>query len=698
MHNSRLRLTLFSLTAALFAIPFSSFAELSIEQAVRGTEMPSNESILGDRRPAKEERAKEGSSVISPESDPYQRIFVKKLTLAGVASLDPAAFAPVLEKYENSERSLAELQECAKDLEREYLRQGVIAAVFVPPQELSDGNVTLQVVEARMGELEITKARYFNGERLRNYWRVPAGSVMRYDEISRGLQTMNKNPDRKVKASLHAGKTPGTTDVQIDQATAFPLHFGASYDREGGTATGRERFGATVRHNNFLGLDDSFFAGYIWGAHFNGKYAYHLIPVGDDGMSVLYGYSRSDAWPKKEFTPYGIHSKSENYSVSLRKDLFSGQEYIGEAYTTLEAKERTIVMRRAPYNRDRLRIVHGGAKAYSSSFGGSSSISGDLAQGFPGILGASDVDNPMASRGAHSDFTRLSGEAQHRVMLPMQLQALFKAGGQVSSTKLPTSETYVLGGIDSVRGYPAGDYSADNAFAASSELLIPATLWMPGAARLPYARQTLGEATQGVIFVDYAHGDRRQAAASEKKSADMLGAGAGVRVNLYDQGLLRLEWGFPLLDEPLTESGHSRFHISLEFQEKLPAEIARIHALIDDRHADAWAWKLVDSALIDPDSPLRSRLVTQLLEARAFRDNGDLRKERQSYTMLVLFCRSLYSQARDYVKEFMALRDRLEEMERQANQCFREGKYAQARELWQQVVTQAKIKQAMFSY
>ena len=47
--------------------------------------------------------------------------------------------------------------------------------------------------------------------------------------MSKSIQLMNKNADRDVSATLHAGKKPGTTDVLLDVKTRFPIHFFGSF-------------------------------------------------------------------------------------------------------------------------------------------------------------------------------------------------------------------------------------------------------------------------------------------------------------------------------------------------------------------------------------------------------------------------------------------------------------------------------------
>jgi len=67
-----------------------------------------------------------------------------------------------------------------------------------------------------------------------------------------------------------------------------------------------------------------------------------------------------------------------------------------------------------------------------------------------------------------------------------------------------------------------------------------------------------------------------------------LGIGAGLRAKLFDQGLLRLEWGFPLGGhEPTTGSTDMRLHISISFEDRVFDEIERIGKLINQKKEKA---------------------------------------------------------------------------------------------------------------
>ena len=143
-----------------------------------------------------------------------------------------------------------------------------------------------------------------------------------------------------------------------------------------------------------------------------------------------------------------------------------------------------------------------------------------------------------------------------------------------------------MGGIDSVRGYPSGDYLADTGFAANFELIVP-PFFMPDNWKVPYGERPLKDEIKGVFFFDYGYGTKRGMIPGERSERRMASVGAGLRIRLFNQADLRLEWGIPLdplVNRRLTRDGGNRpwLHFSLNFQDNIPQEAARLLKMLGD--------------------------------------------------------------------------------------------------------------------
>jgi|GEM_PF-900830 len=665
-----------------------------IERATRETDRLGREaqkredSLVGEPKPLPRPKP------IEPPVDVGgQKFFVRKVIIQGCESFIPEDFAGFTQKYEGREVTFGELDALARQIGREYLNRGIIAAVFLPPQDVVDDTVTIQVVEARMGDLEILPHSYFKNKRLNKYWKTGPGEILHYDKISRNIQMMNKNPDRETKAALRAGKLPGTTDIILTTEAKFPMHGSFAFDKEGQVQTGKSRKTFGWRHNNFLGLDDTFLTGYTWGRNFLGNYYYHSMPITQSGTTLVYGYSYSISKPKKDFAEFGIDSKAENKSVVFHQDLFRRDQYAGEMYLGIDAKDKWVKTNKGLLNRDKLRSFRLGGNFVKKRQDSSTTFSFEYLQSVRAFAASSRHD-PLLSRNADSVYTKFTGGMRNKTLLPLKMQENLKIEGQYTLAKLTPQEEYSLGGLDSVRGYPPSDYLADIAVLTNLEILFPAS-FIPSDWKFPYATKSFKDQVTGVVFVDYGYGERR----AESKSHNLVGPGLGFRISLYDQVMLRFEWGFPAGDRPITEGSKTgRFHFSIDIQENFPEEIQRIRLAIQEENLKKAAWHLVDMELARPDSSLRQRLFEDLYLAERYYRQGKLKEAKKLYEKIDRVSKSLYNQAEEYVRECAAKEKELKERKLLAASAHKEGRLKEAREMWQKISDDARFKPLLLRF
>jgi hemolysin activation/secretion protein len=687
-------LAICALMVAFIAISSPAYAQRN--QADRDIRSEVTEKLEKIPEPAPKIKEKEEKVVpIGP------KIFISKVELLGVESFNPDVFQPIIKKYENRDVTKNELDMLARQVQRDYLKRGVISACYIPKQDVKDGVLKLRVVEAKMGELIIREHDYFDSDRLKSYWPIRAGKTLRYDEMSRSLQIMNSNPDRELKATLSAGKKPQTTDVILDVFSQFPFHVTAAIDTEGDPNTGKVRKTIGFRDNNFLFSDDILIAGYSYGTSFSNIYFYHRVPITNFGTTMMYGYSYSKSAPKKDQAYLGLTSLSQNSSIFFYQDFYHKNQYIGDFHLGLDAKDKTVKVINGVVNRDRLRIIRFGSKFRVVAWGGVSYLAPEISQGING-LGARRKNilssrKPGVNDGIENTFTIFKMNASHKRRLPLDMQLSWDFKCQVSSEKLASQEEFSIGGMNSVRGYPSGDFSADDAFQSRLELLFPA-FFIPKNLKIPYGANPIRNEITGLVFFDYAHGERKgvldsAVRAGEKRIMDYSSIGAGVRIQLFNQALLRLEWGFPIGgNRAITETAPSRLHFSLDFEDRLPAEIARIQREAAENDIKKNAWKVLNGELRRRGSLLGATMHGYLLQAKIAEANGDLLKAKEYYETIFATGKSLYMQSETYVRECKKTEKTLKRDNQQVREYYIEGNIEKAMKLSQKVLEDATLK------
>lgn len=550
----------------------ADFASREVDRSFVGevedklTAPPKKAPPIREARPAKPYEKKE----------PY--FYVERVVLTGNKSVPYKKFEMLLDDYSIRMLTMSELRQLARRVEQIYVNEGIVAACIIPPQDTRGGVIELRVVEAELGKVEIKEGSYYEPDQVNEYWgrnggyfkkkktlgywSIKPGQPIRYEKMMKSLQLMNKNPDRLVGATLHAGEEPGTTDVLLDVRSRFPIHPIFTFDKEGTVQTGRNRYGFGGRHNNFLGFDDTLIGGYTFGEDFSGFYLYHSVPVTYAGTSVMYGYSYSKSCPKKQYESFGIKAESENYSLYLRQDLYRKGDYFGELAVGFDANDKTVRDYDGTITRNRYRILRfENTLLYRNSII-LAYLKTQYSQGL-NFLGARRRNPPISQY--TNTFSKITAETNSTLVLPFRFQVHSRFKGQLAFDKLASQEQLSLGGIDSVRGYPASDFLADTGFHSNQELRIP-VFFLPESVRIPFTDKPLKELVTGVFFYDHGYGEVRGQTGDLTKNVHYASIGGGVRISLFRQTTLRMEWGVPLADEPLTEHADSHFHIAVNVE------------------------------------------------------------------------------------------------------------------------------------
>ena len=133
---------------------------------------------------------------------------------------------------------------------------------------------------------------------------------------------------------------------------------------------------------------------------------------------------------------------------------------------------------------------------------------------------------------------------------------------QVASHALAPSEQLQLGGADSIRGYPEGDYLADTGGSINFDWVFPMYV-IPKSWKLSGQDMPLRHQIEPVFFVDIGGGLLNEALPGERNSKFLDSIGGGLRVK-FKYFSLRLDWAGSIGDKPTSGSGPSTFYFTFQ--------------------------------------------------------------------------------------------------------------------------------------
>jgi len=342
---------------------------------------------------------------------------------------------------------------------------------------------------------------------------------------------------------LKPGVDSGTTDINVIVNDEFPLHFTPTVNNLGTKNTGYERYGFGLAHNNLLGRMDQLSVRYQMG---DGAWAVgtdYNIPINSYGTRAGVSYARAEVDLEGDFADLQVEGEADVYSAYLLHPLFR-RDWL-EAHALLGFESKSIENRQLGITTgdDELRMLKVGFNLEETDRYGKTFFPNLFNVGFDSILGASDkVDAGATRTGTGGQFFSYRGSAIRYQRLPWDVLLNLRGHVQISPDELPPSEQLRLGGAHSVRGYQEGEYLADYGGHATAELWIP-TFFIPRDWRLPFSDKPIRKQIQMIGFFDYGGGKLHTPLAGEDKSRYFAGAGAGLRIHLFDRLYARVEWG-----------------------------------------------------------------------------------------------------------------------------------------------------------
>ncbi len=423
--------------------------------------------------------------VPQPEDDGAQKITVKAFTITGNTLVMTDDLQALLRPWVNIPISLTELRRGVAQVAALYRNRGFLAQAVLPNQDITEGNVQIQVVEGKVGKIivEAPEDRPQIGTFVRNRVKTlleqttPSGEPLRLDRFDWAVWVADDLPGVKVAASLKPGQEMGTTDIVLQVTPTTPIWGVLSTDNFGSRSTGAVRLNALVQLDSPLGWGESFTlsASKTRGTEF--VRLAHSIPLGFDGWrgaTLNLSTSVLDYTVLDKFKPEGAtllpQGTSRSNSLSVRYPFVrNGQtNFSGElGYESRRSIDRGDIPRDTRIDTSSLTLSLSHIDGWGG--GGSNLLMATLSQGRT-ILGPESTRVLDADFNTAGHFRKLRLMANRLQVLDSKHTAVFSLTGQLANRNLDASENIYLGGSSSIRAFPNSEIGGSQGYFASFEL------------------------------------------------------------------------------------------------------------------------------------------------------------------------------------------------------------------------------------
>lgn len=410
----------------------------------------------------------------SVNADNQTRFVVNALRINGAQAYTADELVALAGLNPGREVTLADLYGMAQKIADHYHRQGYfLAQAILPPQEIQDGVVAIDVMEGRYGKVDLKNATNLTpsiaGSMMDG---VAVGDAVTIAPLERSLLLLTDLPGIEVKSTLTPGASVGASDLIVEVTPGKQVTGSIDADNAGNRYTGRNRIGGTFNLNNAAGLGDVLTlraltsgSGLNYGrlayqaqagkAKVGAAYATMRYELGDT-FANLQAHGTADIASVYASYPL-IRSRQANLYAQLGFDAKSFQDREDVA-GTLKEKEAKVWL--ASLNGDwRDDLGGGGFNRYSLTL-----TDGDL-----DLQSTAEQATDATTARSNGHYNKLALNFLRVQAVTDKLSLYTTFNGQLASKNLDSSEKMELGGSGAVRAYPEGEAYGDQGYVLNLE-------------------------------------------------------------------------------------------------------------------------------------------------------------------------------------------------------------------------------------
>ena len=396
---------------------------------------------------------------------PGPTVTIKTVRFAGNTLISSEQLAVVVAVFLNRPLGFAQLQEAAAAVASAYRDAGWIVRAYLPRQDITEGVLTIQIVEAVFGALRIEGTAPA---------RVPlphllgifdagqkAGEPLNGQALDRALLLADDLPGVVVTGSLRAGSAERETDLILQMADEPLLVGDATLDNTGARSTGREHLGVNASLNSAFGLGDLLSLSL---SHSRGSDYLRwsgTAPLGRDGWRIG---ANASALRYSLIAPEfaALEAKGTSSTAGLEASYPLLRSRLHNLYLNLNAEHKNfnnesggaITTR---YQADAITLTLAGNLFDSVGGGGANSASLSLVGGKIDLDGSPNQADDAASSQTDGSYSKLRYALSRQQVLTKELYFFASLAGQWANKNLDSSEKFYLGGASGVRAYPSNE-------------------------------------------------------------------------------------------------------------------------------------------------------------------------------------------------------------------------------------------------
>jgi hemolysin activation/secretion protein len=492
-------------------------------------------------------------------------IIVTEFKFVGNTAFTPEQLQAVLQDYLNRPLSFTELLETQQRITQFYQDQGYITSgAILPPQTLDDGVVTLEIIEGKVEEIQISGLERLQTGYIRSRLERGIQAPFNQNQLLETLQLLQLNPlIHRLSAELSAGSRIGQSQLSIQLEEADAMAAELTVDNQRSPSVGSVRRRVQLTHYNLTGWGDRLNVAYYNtdGSNTLDDFSYTL-PINANNGALSFTHRRTDSHIIEEpFNELDIDSNSQTYQFSYRQPLYltPNTEFalgvtaaIQDTETRLENKPFPLSLGADDEGKIRTSVIRFFQDYSTRSAQDAFAMRSQLSIG-TGLFDATVNHNLPDSR-----FIAWRGQVQYLRLLAPDFIWLIRSDVQLANQSLLAQEQFSLGGASTVRGYRQDALLGDNGVFLSTELRVPV---------LTISDRDI--IVQLIPFVDWGTiWNQETRDQIDLDTQTLFSTGLGLRLQIKDNLTAQIEWGIPLteINTEGNSSRESKLHFLVQYK------------------------------------------------------------------------------------------------------------------------------------
>ena len=470
-----------------------------------------------------------------------KRIVIKRFNIIGSTVFSQEELAKITKPFLNEAISFPTLFKIRSEITKKYDDEGYVnSGAYIPPQQLEDGVVTIEIIEGELEDIIVKGLSRLNSNYIKSRLAIATKKPLNVRRLLEALQMLRLDPlIANISAELSAGVEPGESllEVTVTEADTFSTQITLDNGRSPSVGSFRRR--PQIREGNLLGLGDALEFNYTntdGSDTFDVSYTLPINPR-NGTLRLAYGTTSSEVI-EPPFDEIDIDSESRFYEITLRQPVFqTPTEEVAIGITGSRQESETSILD-TPFplsagaddeGRTRINAIRlfqeWTKRSEQQVLAARSQLS----------IGISSGDTTINSGEPDSNFFAWRGQGQWVRLLAPNTILLIRGDVQLADRGLVPLEQIGIGGLESVRGYRQDLILSDNGAFISAEL------------RLPIIQNDSGTLVQLTPFLDFGTGWNN----SDEDAIDdntIASLGLGLRWQQGDLIEANVGWGLQLVD------------------------------------------------------------------------------------------------------------------------------------------------------